>query len=393
MRVQGVEPNWISSKKKVHYEPIAIADFSVSITTPSLVGKPLPDLKNLDIELSADAHDKMILVCFWDMQQRPSRNSITQLAEKADELAKKDVVVVCAQESDIEQKRLDEWLKENQIPFPVGTTTAQMNKSRIEWGVKSLPWMILTDRRCVVTSEGFGLDDISEKVRQADSKPQLEEDIIKTSNGDLKITFVGHGTLMFTFGGKTIHVDPVGREADYTMMPKADLIIITHEHGDHLDPLAIEIIRQENTELVLTKACAEKIDGGIVMQNGDVKTVGGLKIEAIPAYNIVHKRSNGEPYHPKGVGNGYVITFGDKKVYVAGDTENTPEMKALKNIDIAFLPMNVPYTMTPEMVADAAKAFEPKILYPYHYSQTNPQKLVELLKDSKSTEVRIRDMR
>jgi L-ascorbate metabolism protein UlaG (beta-lactamase superfamily) len=129
------------------------------------------------------------------------------------------------------------------------------------------------------------------------------------------------------------------------------------------------------------------------MRNGDVETIDGLKIEAVPAYNIVHERSSGNPYHPKGRGNGYIITFGDKRVYVAGDTENTPEMKSLKNIDVAFLPMNIPFTMTPEMVADAAKAFEPKILYPYHYGQTNPQELVKLLKDSKNIEVRVRDMR
>ena len=107
----------------------------------------------------------------------------------------------------------------------------------------------------------------------------------------------------------------------------------------------------------------------------------------------MHKRSNGRPFHPKGRGNGYVITFGDKRVYVAGDTENTPEMKALKKINVAFLPMNLPYTMTPEMVADAAKAFKPKILYPYHYGDTDPEKLVELLKNDKQIEVRIRKMR
>ena len=129
------------------------------------------------------------------------------------------------------------------------------------------------------------------------------------------------------------------------------------------------------------------------MQNGDVRNIQGLTIEAVPAYNIVHKRSNGKPFHPKGQGNGYAIMFGDKGVYVAGDTENVPEMKRLKNIDIAFLPMNLPYTMTPEMVADAAKAFKPKILYPYHYGQTDPEKLVNLLKDSKGIEVRVRKMR
>ncbi len=221
----------------------------------------------------------------------------------------------------------------------------------------------------------------------------FEQDIIQTSNGALKITFIGHGTLMFTFKGKVIHVDPVSRVADYTDMPKADLILLTHEHGDHLDTKAINILRKEGTQLVLTKACSSRVSGGMIMQNGDVQTVQGLRIEAVPAYNIVHMRSGRTPYHPRGQGNGYVITFADKRVYVAGDTENTPEMKSLKNIDIAFLPMNLPYTMTPQMVADAAKAFEPKILYPYHYGQTDPQKLVDLLKDSEDIEVRIRNMR
>ena len=128
------------------------------------------------------------------------------------------------------------------------------------------------------------------------------------------------------------------------------------------------------------------------MKNGEVKTVKGLKIEAVPAYNIISKRDGGEPYHPKGNGNGYVITFGGKRVYVAGDTENTPEMKALKDIDIAFLPMNLPYTMSPEMAAEAARAFRPKVLYPYHYGNTDVKQLAELLKGEQGIEVRIREM-
>lgn len=221
---------------------------------------------------------------------------------------------------------------------------------------------------------------------------KFEEDIITTSKGDLKITFIGHGTLMFTFAGKVIHVDPWSRVAHYSDLPKADLILVTHDHGDHLDTNAINIIRQEKTSLVLTEKCAEKVEGGTVMRNGDVKSIQGFKIEAVPAYNILNKRGSGAPYHPKGMGNGYVITFADKRVYVAADTENTPEMKALKNIDIAFLPMNLPYTMTPEMVADAAKAFKPKILYPYHYGDTDTSRIVDLLKEVKEIEVRIRKM-
>jgi L-ascorbate metabolism protein UlaG (beta-lactamase superfamily) len=221
---------------------------------------------------------------------------------------------------------------------------------------------------------------------------QFEMDEIRTSDGDLKITFLGHGTLMLTFNEIIIHVDPFSQVADYTSLPKADLILITHEHGDHLDLSALESIRTEKTELVLTEACALQVRGGIVMQNGSDRTVRGVKIEAIPAYNVIHKRDSGEPFHPKGIGNGYVLTFGNKHVYIAGDTENITEMEELQDIDIAFLPMNLPYTMTPEMVSDAAKTINPKILYPYHYGNTEPSKIKELLADQEGIKVRIRQM-
>jgi L-ascorbate metabolism protein UlaG (beta-lactamase superfamily) len=220
----------------------------------------------------------------------------------------------------------------------------------------------------------------------------FETDIVKTSEGDLKITFLGHGTLMFTFGGKVIHIDPFARVADYSKLPQADMILLTHEHRDHLDLKALEFLRTDKTVLVLSEKCAQQVKGGIVMHNGDVKTIEGLEIEAVPAYNLVHTHSEGVPFHPKGIGNGYVITFGDKRIYVAGDTENIPEMKKLKDTDYAFLPMNLPYTMTPEMVADATKVFKPKVLYPYHYGDTDPSRLVELMKDAPEVEVRIRKM-
>ena len=227
----------------------------------------------------------------------------------------------------------------------------------------------------------------------ASAKNSFETDLIKTSGGDLKITFIGHGSLIFTYGGKVIHVDPFSKLADYSTLPKADLILITHEHADHLDLEALNKVRTDKTEVILTENSAQKVKGGIVVKNGDAKVVDQLKIEAVPAYNLVHKRDSGEPFHPKGVGNGYVITFGDKRVYVAGDTENIPEMKGLTNIDVAFLPMNLPYTMTPEMVADAAKAFNPKILYPYHTGDTDVSKISELLKGAQGMEVRLRKMK
>ena len=225
------------------------------------------------------------------------------------------------------------------------------------------------------------------------AKEDFQVDTLNTSKGDLRITFVGHGTLMFEFDGTVAHVDPVGQYADYAKLPKADLILVTHEHGDHLDTAAIQCISKPDTALVLTAACAEQVSRGVVMANGDAKDVKGLRIEAVPAYNLVHMRGPGVPFHPKGRGNGYVITFGDQRVYVAGDTENIPEMAKLAGVAVAFLPMNLPYTMTPEMVADAARAFKPKILYPYHFGDTDTATLVELLKDSPDIEVRIRDMR
>lgn len=221
---------------------------------------------------------------------------------------------------------------------------------------------------------------------------QFESDSFDTSKGSLKITFIGHGSVMFEFDGKIIHVDPHSKMGDYTKLPKADLILITHEHQDHLDMKALDILRTPATIMVVTETVAGRIAGGIVMHNGDEQTVMGLKIEAVPAYNLVHMRSEGVPFHPKGVGNGYIVTFGDKRVYIAGDTENIPEMKNIKAIDIAFLPMNLPYTMTPEMVADAARSFKPKVLYPYHFGDTDTSKIVNLLKDEKEIEVRIRKM-
>ena len=220
------------------------------------------------------------------------------------------------------------------------------------------------------------------------AKGRFEKDTIKTSKGNLEITFIGHGTLMFEYNGKIIHVDPWTRFTDYKDMPKADIILITHEHPDHLDKKAITALKKENTQILLTDTCFKQIGEGTVMKNGDIQTVKGLKVEAVPAYNL----DPDTRFHPKGKGNGYVITFGNKKVYVAGDTEFIEEMKDLKNIDIAFLPMNRPYTMTPEMTADAAKAIRPDILYPYHFGQTDTSRLVALLKDEKNIEVRIRKL-
>jgi L-ascorbate metabolism protein UlaG (beta-lactamase superfamily) len=222
---------------------------------------------------------------------------------------------------------------------------------------------------------------------------ELEKDVIPTSEGELEITFIGHGTLMMTLNDLVIHIDPWTRLADYSTLPKADLILITHAHRDHADSEAVALLRKESTAVVTNPEAAEKIENATVMRNNEERVYRGIKLVAVPAYNIKHLRESGEPYHPKDRDNGYLLTIGDTRVYIAGDTENTPEMKQLENIDVAFLPMNLPYTMTPEMVADAARAMQPGILYPYHYGETDTDKLVELLKDVSGIEVCIRPMK
>jgi len=223
------------------------------------------------------------------------------------------------------------------------------------------------------------------------SQKMPEVDRIYTSAGDVELFFIGHGSLMFRHHDFVIHIDPVSSSGDYTGMPKADLILVTHEHYDHLDIELIGKLRKSETTIVCNSASAPKLTGCRIMKAGDRSVISNIIVEAVPAYNIVNERAKGQPVHPKGVGNGYILTIADTRFYIAGDTENTPEMKGLKNIDVAFLPMNLPYTMTPEMVADAAKAFSPKILYPYHYGSTDTDEIKRLLKDT-AIEVRIRDL-
>jgi L-ascorbate metabolism protein UlaG (beta-lactamase superfamily) len=219
-------------------------------------------------------------------------------------------------------------------------------------------------------------------------------DLFNAGDGNsLKITFFGHATLMLTYGRMVIHVDPVEEYAEYALLPKADIILVTHEHGDHLSPGAISAVRTSTTEVVLTEKCVAKVKNSIILHNGEAKIVKGVRVDAVPAYNIEHMRSADIPFHPKGEGNGYLLALGKLKVYIAGDTENTPEMKGLEDVDIAFLPMNLPYTMTPEMVADAALAFRPKVLYPYHCGTTETSRLTVLMSGAKDIDVRMRNMR
>lgn len=217
-------------------------------------------------------------------------------------------------------------------------------------------------------------------------------DKISTSAGNVEMHFIGHGSLMFKINGFVIHIDPVRSSGSYNFLPKADIILVTHEHYDHLDVDLIKDLKKEETLVFCNEKSTSKIPWAMAMVPGDRQEINNIVIEAVPAYNIVNERAPGKPFHPKGDGIGYILTIGGVRFYIAGDTENTPEMKALKNIDVAFLPMNLPYTMTPEMVADAVKAFKPGILYPYHYGETNTDKIVQLLKDTGIT-VRIRNLK
>jgi len=220
----------------------------------------------------------------------------------------------------------------------------------------------------------------------------FEKDSFTTGLGDLEITFIGHGSLMMAFNQAILHVDPYGSQADYSLLPGADIILLTHEHSDHMDPEAIRKIFKKDTQIVLTPTCQGMLNQGIAMKNGDRLQVGAFNIEAVPAYNLIHRRPDGELFHKKGMGNGYILSAGNLRVYIAGDTEDIPELTAIKEIDIAFLPMNLPYTMTPEMVAHAAQMIMPKILYPYHYGKTKPSELMDLLGGEKGIEVRIRSL-
>ena len=213
-------------------------------------------------------------------------------------------------------------------------------------------------------------------------------DVIPLPGGSLRITFLGHGTLMLDYNGWVIHVDPVGAEADYAVLPPADLVLITHEHSDHLDPKAVARITRPGTVIVANQASAAKLHGAVALHYGETKTVGSVQIEAVPAYNTTAGRDR---FHPKGRDNGYLLTIEGQRIYIAGDTELTPEMKGLKDIHIAFLPMNQPYTMTPEQVAKAVRAFRPRILYPYHFGDTDTDRLTALL-EGKDVEVRIRSL-
>lgn len=214
-------------------------------------------------------------------------------------------------------------------------------------------------------------------------------DTLAATGGDITITPLNHATFQITWNNHVILVDPTG-QANYAGLTAPDIILVTDIHGDHLDPGTITKVRKASTKVVAPSAAAAKLEQPIVIANGETKTVDTISIEAVPMYNLTRGPSAGQLFHDKGRGNGYVVTLGGKRIYIAGDTEGVPEMRALKNIDVAFVPMNLPYTMTEVEAADAVKAFAPKIVYPYHYRGSDPAAFAKAVGTGK-TDVRLRD--
>ena len=218
---------------------------------------------------------------------------------------------------------------------------------------------------------------------------QKVDEFTTKSGKKVTITCIKHASMEINYNGVEIQVDPVGMwlkpETDYATFPKANIILITHEHKDHFDREAIHQIRTPATAIYVNQAVFGHFKNGLVMRNGDkVQYADDISIEAVPAYNTTPGR---EQFHPKGRDNGYILTLDGLRIYIAGDTEDVPEMSQIKDIDIAFLPCNQPYTMTPDQLVRAAKVIKPKVLFPYHYGQTDLSTVPAQLKDM---DVRIR---
>jgi L-ascorbate metabolism protein UlaG (beta-lactamase superfamily) len=210
-----------------------------------------------------------------------------------------------------------------------------------------------------------------------------------TSAGAVKVTPLYHATMLIEAGGENIYVDPA-KPANFSGLPKADLILVTDIHGDHMDPEAIASISKPGAQIFAPPAVVATVTTAAAISNGESKSWDGWTIEAIPMYNLKRGPEAGKLYHDKGRGNGYVLTYGGKRFYISGDTEGTPEMRALKNIDVAFVCMSLPYTMPPDEAADAVKAFHPKIVIPYHYHGSDLTVFENALKGT-GIEVRVLD--
>lgn len=205
-----------------------------------------------------------------------------------------------------------------------------------------------------------------------------QKDTLQTSKGNLEMEVVGHCFLHFTFNRMNIYIDPIPNVADMTRFPKADLILVTHDHRDHLSTDAIEFLSKPDTKVIASKSCISKMNFGQFLENGMQTTFNDIYIKAVAAYNTVHLRPDDIPYHPKGDGNGYFMVFGDKTVYISGDTEYIDEMRSFMKPDVAFITIMVPFTMDENMLLQTVKKLQPKILYPLYYN-IDVKSLVEQL--------------
>ncbi|HUK15057.1 MAG TPA: MBL fold metallo-hydrolase [Bryobacteraceae bacterium] len=210
-------------------------------------------------------------------------------------------------------------------------------------------------------------------------------EVFATAAGPLEITPIQHASLMLKAGGKIMYVDPA--QGSYDGLPQADYILITDIHGDHMAPGIVDKLRKAGTVILAPKAVADTVTGCTVVSNGESKTIGAFQVEAIPMYNLTADRLQ---FHTKGRGNGYVVAYGGTRLYFSGDTEGIPEMKALRNIDVAFVCMNLPYTMTPQEAAEAVRAFHPAVVYPYHYRGQDVNVFAKALAGT-GIDVRLRD--
>jgi len=217
-----------------------------------------------------------------------------------------------------------------------------------------------------------------------------EPETIPATGGNITIQPINHAALQIRFGNQVITVDPSPMGGNYDVLPKADLLLISDIHGDHLDPAVAAKAAKPNATILAPAEAVAKLKGATAIKNGETKTVGAVTVEGVPMYNLTRGPAAGQLFHTKGRGNGYIVTVGGKRLYVAGDTECIPEMKALKNIDVAFVPMNLPYTMTPQEAAECVKAFKPKIVYPYHYGESDLKLFSSALAGS-GVDVRVRD--
>lgn len=213
---------------------------------------------------------------------------------------------------------------------------------------------------------------------------QDDGDVYETASGEIAIFPVSHASFVMKTPNMVIYVDPVGGADAYSQHPAPDLILITHEHGDHYDAETLAGLVEEGTQLVTNPAVFDMLPAdlkgrAVAIANGENTTVGEMSINAIPAYNTTEERLQ---YHPEGRDNGYVLGIGGRRIYIAGDTEDIPEMRALEDIFIAFVPMNLPYTMDVEQAASGVAAFAPTYVYPYHYRGSDPDAFAENLAGS-----------